>query len=1084
MADKIKGITVEIGANEKPLRQALTSLNKDIKATQGNLKEVEKLLKLDPNNTNLLREKQKLLADQIGKTTTKLEALKKAQEEAKKMLANGEIGTKEYENLENQISQCETELGKLQEKQAETERKMKPSAEKIGEAFKNVGDKVEEVGKKLAPLSGAAAAGLGIAVKTAKDWETAFTGVKKTVDGTEEDFARLGKGIQDMATRTASSAEDIAGVAEVAGQLGVSADDILEFTETMVQLGDTTNLSSSEAATALARFMNITGGSQKDVSKLGSAVVELGNNFATDEASIVNMSQRLASAGKIAGLSETDILALATAMSSVGIQAEAGGTAMTQSLDGIDKIVRGTAKDSGKKLQTLAKISGMSADNFAKAWQSNPIEAIQAFTQGLGALDGEGESATEVLDELGMTGIRQGNMLKSLSLASGVLTKAVKTSSDAYRENTALTNEANKRYETFDARLSQTKESAKQVAVEFGEVMLPVLKDLLDGVKGIIQWIKGLDDETKKTIVTVTAVVAALSPLLIIGGKIVSGVGSLIEGIGGLNDAMNGMLGPVALVAAGIGAVVAITANYRKELEETEKEHATLTESAQALADKIDAEAQAWEGVESARKNAYAEITNQADQEKLLWEQLEKVVDATGRVKKGHEEEASAIVDQLQSALGIEIELLDGQIQHYDVLKESIDEVIEKKKAEALLTADMENYTKALLNHDEAARNVAEAEYNVVQQEKKVEAQQKKVEELERELNQTRADGNDETGAMASTINDLTKKLERATYALNGDKTALDELKAKQDTAKTTLDKYDATLANHDKLQSAIASGSTQEMQKAQRDLVNGLLTAEKSSKEALQRQTQGFLDEYKKQREIVQTTGSQEAKDASYNMHALVTDSINELKKLDPKLAAEMQKELNTINAQSQKWNASGKKNADSLASGAKQGLQAVPGIIREKLNLSGSAGTWGKDMMQAYASGIKKYSYLPSQAAGGVAKNINKVLGFSEPEEGPLSDFHTYGPDMMQLLAKGINSSQWEVLNAVQGVAGNIKAALAGTTVTAQLDQKSIPLSPGVTLNIANFNNYSDSDIRELTNEIMETAASFAARKGAVFA
>ena len=128
MADKIKGITVEIGANEKPLRQALTSLNKDIKATQGNLKEVEKLLKLDPNNTNLLREKQKLLADQIGKTTTKLNALKQAQEQAKQMLANGEIGTKEYENLENQISQCETELGKLQSKQAETEKMMKPSA--------------------------------------------------------------------------------------------------------------------------------------------------------------------------------------------------------------------------------------------------------------------------------------------------------------------------------------------------------------------------------------------------------------------------------------------------------------------------------------------------------------------------------------------------------------------------------------------------------------------------------------------------------------------------------------------------------------------------------------------------------------------------------------------------------------------------------------------------------------------------------------------------------------------------------------------------------------------------------------------
>ena len=163
---------------------------------------------------------------------------------------------------------------------------------------------------------------------------------------------------------------------------------------------------------------------------------------------------------------------------------------------------------------------------------------------------------------------------------------------------------------------------------------------------------------------------------------------------------------------------------------------------------------------------------------------------------------------------------------------------------------------------------------------------------------------------------------------------------------------------------------------------------------------------------------------------------------------------------------------------------LGKTPALLKSKLDLSGQASVWGKDMMQAYASSIKKYSNLPSQAAGGVAKNINKVLGFSEPEEGPLSDFHTYGPDMMALLAKGITDNSWQVLQAVQGVASTLKSSLEGTTLTAQLDQKSIPIGTGVTLNIANFNNYSDSDIRELTNEIMETAANFAARKGAVFA
>lgn len=1084
MAEKIKGITVEIGGKTDELDKALRNVDKQIRATQASLKEVDKLLKLDPGNTNLLKEKQKLLTDQIGKTVDKLQGLKKAQEEAKQMLARGDIGQEAYDALGKKIERCETDLGKLQAAQAETEKKLKPSAEKIGQAFQDVGTKIEEVGKKLAPLSGAAAAGLGIAVKSAKDWETAFTGVKKTVDTTEEGYERLGQGIQEMATRTASSAEDIAGVAEAAGQLGVGADDILTFTETMVQLGDTTNLSSTEAATALARFMNVTGGSQKDVGKLGSAVVELGNNFATDERSIVEMSQRLAAAGKIAGLSETDILGLAASMSSVGIQAEAGGTAMTQTLTEIDKIVSGTAKDSSKKMQTLAKISGMSANGFADAWKKNPIKAIEAFIGGLGDLDGEGESATAMLDELGMSGVRQGNMLKSLSLASGVLTKAVQTSNAAYKDNTALTNEANKRYSTFDAQLSQTKESAKAVAVEFGQVMLPVLKDLLEDIKDILSWVKGLDDETKKTIVTVTGVVAALAPVLMIGGKIVSGVGSLIKGIGGLNGAMNGMLGPVALVAAGIGTVVAISANYQKGLEEIRKAHAELTPEQQALAEKINEQASAWDTLDQARKNAYADIQGQSKLEEDLWKQLQKVVDAQGNVIKGKEEEARILIDQLNSALGTQIELVDGQIKGYDSLKESINEVIKKKQAEALLTADQENYVTALKEHDAQARLVADAEAKVLDQEEKVAAQQAEVARLTKLYEQAQADANDETGAGATIAKDYHDRLEEAKYALQGDKDALDNLKKTQETAKSTLDKYNATLTNHAKLEEAIASGSTEKMAQAQRNLVNNMLTAESGTRESLKRQTQDFLDQYQKQRDIVQKTGSQEAKDASYNMHALVVDSIAELRKLDPQLASEMQKELNTINKQSQQWNAKGQANAKSYESGVKTGLSNVPSTIKSKLNLSSSAYDWGKDLAKSYASGITKATPQVNSAASGVAKQVRALLHFSEPDEGPLSDFHTYGPDMMKLFAQGIDQSSWQVVQAVQGVAGNIRSALQGTTVTAQLDQKSIPLSPGVTLNIANFNNYSDSDIRELTNEIMETAASFAARKGAVFA
>ena len=200
--------------------------------------------------------------------------------------------------------------------------------------MKDIGTKVSGVGSALtkgvtAPL----VAGAGIAIKAAMDYESAFAGVRKTVDETATtSYERLSNGIRSMAKEMPASAVQIAKVAEVAGQLGIKADSILSFSKTMIDMGESTNLSAEEAATAIAKIGNILGLTSKDYSRFGSSVVDLGNNFATTERDIVEMSNRLAAGGKLAGLTAPEILGLATAMSSVGIEAEAGGTAMTQTL--------------------------------------------------------------------------------------------------------------------------------------------------------------------------------------------------------------------------------------------------------------------------------------------------------------------------------------------------------------------------------------------------------------------------------------------------------------------------------------------------------------------------------------------------------------------------------------------------------------------------------------------------------------------------------------------------------------------------------------------------------------------------------
>jgi len=533
---KIRGITIELGADTSGLSKALKEINSDIGKTAKDLKDVEKLLKLDPKNTELLEQKQRLLNDRIGETKTKLDALKQAQNQVD---LSTEEGQRQYDALTREIASCEAEMKQLEAQAKETN----STVEKIGaagEKLKDLGSKVSDVGRNLtthvtAPI---AAAGAG-AIKAASDFETAFTGVRKTVDATEEEYQQLSDWIKEASTRMASSKEDIAGVMEVAGQLGVTGVDNLEaFTETMVMLGDTTNLSAADAATSLARFMNITGESYQNSDKLGSAIVDLGNNFATSESEIVAMATRLASAGTISGLTSTEILALAASMSSVGIEAEAGGTAMTQTFTAIEKAVA----NGGDKLDEFAKISGMDAATFAKTWKDEPIVAIQSFVKGLGDLDEQGESATLVLDDLGLSGVRQSNMLKSLSLAADTMTDAIETSSKAYKENNALTDEANKRYSTSESQMLQFGEKVKNVGIQFGETLLPKLSEFLDKLSEMLDKFKDLTPEQQEAIVNFALFAAAIGPVL-------SVIGTLMTGLGGILSALPQIVGALGTVA-------------------------------------------------------------------------------------------------------------------------------------------------------------------------------------------------------------------------------------------------------------------------------------------------------------------------------------------------------------------------------------------------------------------------------------------------------------------------------------------------------------------------------------------------------
>jgi len=532
LAENVKGIVVEIGGDTKGLSKAIGELNGEIRGTQTELNKVNRLLKLDPTNIDLLKQKEQLLGDQIKKTENKVESLRNAKKQADAEMASGtEVNQKQYRELVRELESAEL---KLKDLQAEASRSHAALAQ-VSAVTGEISEKSGNIAKKFAPAS-LAFAGAGVAAtKAAVEFESAFAGVEKTVDGTTEQLAALRQGILDMAEEIPASTTEIAAVAEAAGQLGIATDDVLDFTRVMIDLGEATNLSADEAASALAKFANITGTTADEYSKLGSTIVDLGNNFATTERDIVEMATRLASAGTVAGLSEQDILALSTAMSSVGINAEAGGTAMTQTMTAISKAVSAGGDD----LETFAKIAGVSASEFADMWGNEPIDAISAFIGGLGKMNENGEDTIAVLDELGLSGIRQSNMLRALALASDVLDDAVTTANTAWDENIALSNEASKRYATTESQMKMLRNGLNNLAISIGDILLPIINKIVAGLQNAIEWFTNLDDGVKKTILIIGGLIAAISP-----------IAGIISGITGAISKITGEVIPAVIKAA------------------------------------------------------------------------------------------------------------------------------------------------------------------------------------------------------------------------------------------------------------------------------------------------------------------------------------------------------------------------------------------------------------------------------------------------------------------------------------------------------------------------------------------------------
>lgn len=565
---------------------------------------------------------------------------------------------------------------------------------------------VDKVGATAGKMAVGLAAVLTASGKAAVDWESQFAGVEKTVDGTAKQMAVLEDELRELARTMPATHEEIAATAEAAGQLGVARKDVTDFTKVMIQLGETTNLTADEAATSIAQIANVMGTSGDEVDNFGAALVALGNDGASTEAQILGMAQRIAGAGAQIGLAESDILAIANAAASMGIEVEAGGSAISRVFTEMAK----ATKQGGEGLDQFAEIAGVSSQEFTRAFEEDPARAFAAFTAGLDRINASGGDVFTTLDQLGLSDVRVSQALLSMAASGDLLTDSLDLGAQAYKENSALAEEFAKRAGTTGAEVQVAMNNIRDAAIDAGNVLLPVVAEVAAGVTTVSQAFGDLPGPVQAAIVKLLAVAAILGGATWFGVKTVRGITATrdaIAALGGASGTTATSLGRLGRTAGGLAAVagaVTVLGNALADATGARVDVENLNRDLEALANGAGSEilgrivsdvdmlgSTANNTAEPIREifTAFGAFGNTGLDNAA--ENLEKVDQELARmVEGGQGEQAAAIIESIAAGLNglpagasVSQEALDGTIERFGAYGTALDNAAAAEAAAA-----------------------------------------------------------------------------------------------------------------------------------------------------------------------------------------------------------------------------------------------------------------------------------------------------------------------------------------------------------------------------------------------------------------
>ena len=445
----------------------------------------------------------------------------------------------------DQLARAEKQLNRLATLTAASTRSVSSDLVKQGASWAELGGKIYNAGTKMSQVGDMLTRNVTtpivnvgtMAAQSAIQFDTAMANVRKTSDMTDDQIEKLAQSALELSKTQPVTADTILNIEALGSQLGVSNDKLESFAKTVSGLDIATDMDFETAGKQMAQFANITSMSEDEFSNYASTIVDLGNNLATTESDISNMSLRLAGLTSTANFSQAEIMGMAGAMSSLGINAEAGGSAMTQIVAQISKSV----ESGGDSIEAYAKVAGTSAEEFAAKWKSSPMEALEMVVQGIHNLDESGQGVDTTLSELGITSIRQADVMRRLAGNTDTLKNAVDRANTAWGENTALTNEVNSRNESLESRIQVLKNKLEAIAITIGRPLVEAvisatdaLQPFIDFVGNLAQQFANADTGTQQMILGFVGVAAAAGPVLSVLGRITQVVGTGVTAFGNI----------------------------------------------------------------------------------------------------------------------------------------------------------------------------------------------------------------------------------------------------------------------------------------------------------------------------------------------------------------------------------------------------------------------------------------------------------------------------------------------------------------------------------------------------------------------